>query len=127
MKKQSLLITVTLFLTSLTGYGQDNAFITVWRVGQDSVGDGDLTITIPTTGDGYNYTVDWGDEGVESGFTANAAHRYDAPGKYTIKIYGDFPGIFFNNSSSSDKEKIQTITQWGDIGWQSMAGAFYGM
>ena len=34
-----------------------SGFITTWEVTAD-----DLSITIPTEGGGYDYTVDWGDE-----------------------------------------------------------------
>ncbi len=133
MKKQFQFILVTLFLTSLTAYGQDNAFITTWRVGQDSVGDGDLTVTIPTRNldDNndtivYDYTVDWGDGTIEHNQAGDAEHTYTSAGEKTISITGNFPKIYFNNNDTGDKDKIQAVKQWGDIQWTSMLGAFYG-
>lgn len=100
-----------------------NAFITTWETTQANE-----TITIPTTGGGYNYTVNWGDGGLGLDnpvvYTGNAGHSYATPGTYTIEITGDFPRIYFNNSG--DKENIQSIDQWGDILWESMEGAFLG-
>ena len=95
------------------------SFITTWQVTA-----GDLKVTIPTLGNGYDYTVDWGDGVVQTAQTGNAAHTYDEAGLYTISITGDFPRIYFNNGG--DKEKIQSIQQWGDIQWQSMENAFAG-
>ncbi|MEP5374248.1 MAG: BspA family leucine-rich repeat surface protein, partial [Hyphomicrobiales bacterium] len=101
-----------------------NPFTTTWAVGNEDYGDGDLTVTIPTTGSGYNYIVDWGDGNVEPGFTANAEHTYSTANEYTVKIYGDFPRIYFNDGG--DKDKITAVTHWGDIEWESMERAFYG-
>ncbi|WP_234567720.1 BspA family leucine-rich repeat surface protein [Rhodohalobacter sp. 614A] len=94
-------------------------FITTWEVTS-----GDLDITIPTTGSGYNYDVDWGDGNSNAGQTGDATHTYASAGTYTVEISGDFPRIYFNNTG--DKEKIMTIEQWGDVEWSSMKGAFFG-
>ncbi|MEO9510874.1 MAG: BspA family leucine-rich repeat surface protein [Flavobacteriaceae bacterium] len=99
-------------------------FVTTWQVGTNGYGDGDLTVTIPTTGSGYDYIVDWGDGNVEPGFTANAGHTYSTANEYTVKIYWDFPWIIFQNGG--DKDKITAVTQWGDIQWQSMVNTFWG-
>ncbi|TVZ14963.1 BspA family leucine-rich repeat surface protein [Maribacter sp. MAR_2009_72] len=97
-----------------------NAFVTTWQTTT-----ADESITIPTfPGETYNYSVDWGDGIIESGFTGNAAHTYATPGTYSVSIVGVFPQIFFNNTG--DVQKILTIEQWGDIAWFSMDRAFYG-
>jgi uncharacterized protein (TIGR02145 family) len=98
----------------------EGAFLTTWQTTTASE-----LITIPTTGTGYNYTVDWGDGTVETGFTGEASHTYAAAGTYTISIIGDFPRIYFNGGiEGQDKDKILTIEQWGDIEWSSMYRAF---
>ncbi len=94
-------------------------FITTWQTTTANE-----TIAIPTNGSGYNYSIDWGDGTIETGFNGNATHEYTSAGTYTVKITGDFPRIYFNNSG--DKGKIRTIEQWGTISWSSMASAFYG-
>ncbi len=99
-----------------TGFAQ-NEFITTWETTT-----ADESITIPTTGSGYNYTVDWGDGTIETGFTGNATHEYAVADIYTVKITGDFPRIYFNNNADSDK--ILTVEQWGNIAWTSMENAF---
>ena len=94
-----------------------NEFITTWRTTTANE-----TITIPTTGTGYNYSVDWGDGTTETGFTGNASHAYSSAGDYVVKITGNFPRIYFNNNADSDK--IISIDQWGDIAWTSFESAF---
>ncbi len=94
-------------------------FITTWKTTASNE-----TITIPTTGGGYNYSVDWGDGTSISGYNGNASHTYATAGTYTVSISGDFPRIYFNNSG--DRLKIQSIEQWGNIQWSSMNSAFMG-
>ncbi|MGB0524502.1 MAG: BspA family leucine-rich repeat surface protein [Flammeovirgaceae bacterium] len=96
-----------------------NEFITTWRTTTASE-----LITVPTTGTGYHYDIDWGDGTIETGLTGSASHTYTSAGTYTVKISGDFPRIYFNNSGS--RTRIQTIEQWGNIAWTSMAKAFKG-
>ncbi len=99
---------------------EDRAFITTWKTTLPSE-----MITIPTTGNGYNYTVNWGD-GMDDTmtYTGDATHTYATADTYTVMITGTFPRIYFNNLG--DKTKIQTVKQWGSGAWSSMAGAFYG-
>ena len=99
--------------------GSTANFITTWRTTT-----ADESITIPTTGTGYNYTVHWGDGTSESGKTGDATHTYTSAGDYTVSIGGVFPRIYFNNRG--DTTKILDVTQWGDIAWTSMENAFYG-
>ncbi|WP_348704105.1 BspA family leucine-rich repeat surface protein, partial [Tenacibaculum sp. 190524A02b] len=82
------------------------------------------TITIPTTGDGYDYVVDWGDGEANKGYTGNASHSYSTANTYTVKIYGDFPRIYFSGAASASK--IVQIDQWGANEWSSMEEAFKG-
>ncbi len=90
----------------------------------------DELITIPITGTGYNFKVDWGETPgatPETFITGGSTpmHTYKIVGKYDIKIWGHFPRISFNNTAT-DKDKIIAITQWGAIKWNSMDGAFWG-
>jgi len=115
MKKITLMC---FLLISFIGYSQ-NEFITTWETTTASE-----SITIPTTGAGYNYTVDWGDATTPTNETGNATHIYTTAGIYTVKIMGTFPRIYFN--FTGDKDKIKSIEQWGNNVWTSMASAFYG-
>ncbi len=99
------------------------------------------TFTIPTTGSGYSYRVNWGlnsnnnltnfvgQGNLPSGnnYTGNATSPPYNAGTYTIQIgdYGNtFPRIYFNNTG--DKAKMRNITSWGEIPWTSFDKAFYG-
>jgi gliding motility-associated-like protein len=104
-------------------YGGTTPFITTWKT--DNLGaSNNNEITIPTIGLGYNYTVDWGDGTPPENWTGNATHTYASPDVYEVKITGDFPRIYFNNTG--DKEKIISINQWGNNLWTSMNSAFRG-
>lgn len=114
---------VVLFATGLV-WGQ-NDFVTTWKT--DNAGtSGSTEITIPTTGSGYNYDVDWDNDGTfdEFGLTGNVTHDFGTAGTYTIRIAGDFPRIYFNNGG--DKDKIVDVSNWGDIQWSNFNSAFRG-
>ncbi|MEM1119668.1 MAG: BspA family leucine-rich repeat surface protein [Bacteroidota bacterium] len=100
-------------------------FITTWKT--DNLGTSDSTsITIPTFGEGYNYEIDWENDGIydTTGVTGSITHDYGVADTFTVAIRGDFPRIYFNNNG--DRRKILTIEQWGDIQWESMSRAFSG-
>ncbi len=97
-------------------------FVTTWETTTANE-----SITIPTTGSGYNYTVNWGDMSAEQTFTGDATHEYATPGTHTVSITGEFPRIYFNSiSSAPNSNKIRTIVAWGNIAWTSMNNAFRG-
>ncbi|MDW3195765.1 MAG: BspA family leucine-rich repeat surface protein [Cytophagales bacterium] len=111
----------TLSATNLGG--STTPFITTWKT--DNAGDSnDDQITIPTTGTGYDYTVDWGDGSSDNNVTGDITHTYATAGTYTVSITGDFPRIYFNNAG--DKSKLLTVEQWGDNPWSSFENAFRG-
>ena len=100
-------------------------FITTWKT--DNPGTSSTTsITIPTTSGGYNYDVDWDNDGVfdELGVTGSVTHDFLSAGNYIVQIRGNFPRVFFNNGG--DKEKLLSVDEWGDGKWTSMEKAFYG-
>ena len=94
-------------------------FITSWITQASS-----LTITIPTTGTGYDYDVDWGDGTDSQNHNGDAVHSYDSPGTYQVKILGEFPRIYFNNTGNI--ANLISVDQWGAVEWESMERAFYG-
>ncbi|MEZ4950369.1 MAG: hypothetical protein R2784_13425 [Saprospiraceae bacterium] len=83
------------------------------------------TITIPTTGGGYNYDIDWENDGVydEFGVTGSITHNYGAGGTYQVAI-GLFPRIYFN--FTGDRQRSYLLIEWGGIEWASMNNAFSG-
>lgn len=109
-----------------------SSFVTTWKT--DNAGTSPATsITIPTTGTGYNYSVVWEETGNTSNFgvagpfnDSNAPHTIDfgSSGTYTASIIGDFPRIFFINGG--DKAKLLTIEEWGPNQWASMDESFHG-
>lgn len=104
-------------------------FITTWKT--DNPGSSENNqITIPTLeGEVYDYTVDWGDGTSNTGVTGDITHTYAASGTYQVSISGDFPAIYFGTSFLpvvTDKQKILSVDQWGDIEWKVMTSAFEG-
>ncbi len=109
-------------------------FITIWKTDNNGTSNNNQ-ITIPTLGDGYNYSVDWGDGTSSQNVTTDITHTYSSIGTYIVKISGDFPRIVFGKNSTwdgknatdyNDNLKLLSITQWGKIKWKSMNQAFAG-
>ncbi len=96
-------------------------FITTWQT--TTAGE---TITIPTTGGGYSYNVNWGDGLTDlTTYTGNASHTYTTANTYTVTITGTFNRIYFN--ATGDKDKILSVEQWGtNQVWTNMSRAFDG-
>ncbi len=118
-------ILILLLLSLNCAAAPEDHFVTTWKT--DNPGDSnDSSITIPTNGTGYSYSVDWDNDGVvdQMGITGDITHDFGTPGTYTIRIFGDFPRIYFNNGG--DKEKIISIDQWGTNPWAQMSSAFSG-
>ncbi len=82
--------------------------------------------TLPTAWWGYNYNVDWNNDGVadQTWLTTSVTRTFATAGIYKIRISGVFPRIYFNNGW--DKLKILSVDQWGTGIWTSMQWAFYG-
>lgn len=113
------------FLAATVVYAQQ-PFITTWKTDNPGFIPSTTSITIPTTGSGYNYEVDWDNDGTydQSGIVGNVTHDFGVEGTYTIRIRGDFPRIYFNGTG--DRQKLLSIGQWGDLSWTSMESAFKG-
>lgn len=104
----------------------EKEFVSTWTVGDVSIGDGDLTITLPLrSGYNYNFVVDWGDGtsgNVSSDSDPEATHVYASPGTYTVKLSGVAEAFYFN--CAGDYQKIQTVDNLGQLGWKSLERAF---
>ena len=123
---------MAVFLT-LYAQAQTRPFITTWQTSAANE-----SITIPTAGDGYNYTVNWGDNSTDNNTytgaeaAAAATHEYATSGTYTVTISGAFPRIRFSQlinsrlTSTLATGQIRTVEQWGDQAWTSMESAFAG-
>ena len=100
----------------VTPISESDYFITTWKTETENE-----QITIPTKGEGYNYTIDWGDGTSDNNVIGDKSHIYNNVGTHIIKIIGDFPRIKFTYPNS---KKIFSIEQWGSIKWKSMNYAF---
>ncbi|MHA7109002.1 BspA family leucine-rich repeat surface protein, partial [Sunxiuqinia elliptica] len=130
---------------------EEGKFITTWQTTTANE-----SITIPLTGAGYDFYVDWGitkdedGDGIPDGTIPVITHHTDADlatnppsftyptaGTYTIKVTGgidaDSDGLSDGTgfpriyfNNQGDKDKILSIDQWGEIKWTSMMSAFRG-
>lgn len=85
-----------------------------------------VQFTLPLlAGQAYKCYIDWGDATVTTQTTSvSPTHTYAGTGTYTVKVYGNFPAIYFNNGG--DCLKLLDVTQWGTIIWKSFTNTFYG-
>lgn len=120
------LISYTFHLNSQLIPGSPDNFVTIWNT-LDSE-----SITILTTGTGYDYDLYWEKVGMtdSSGWLLDQSGNATISGlipnqEYRVEVFGDFPRIFFNNNPS-ERLKIMKISQWGAIEWASMKNAFRG-
>ncbi|MFV0590677.1 MAG: BspA family leucine-rich repeat surface protein [Draconibacterium sp.] len=110
---------------NVTVIENDSWFVTTWEV---QAGE---TITIPTNGAGYDFSIDWGD-GSNIEFLQGSgpfSHTYSNTSIeiFTIRISGVFPRIWFNGGAEGQQiGKILSVEQWGAIQWTSMESAFEG-
>ena len=110
------------FVPSTTGVAQTE-FIMLVKTDNTGTSANDQ-FTIPTTGTGYNYDVDWGDGTTSSGLTGSTTHTFPSAGNYVVKISGAFPTMYFNNGG--DKLKLLEVQNWGNIAWSSFNSSFQG-
>ena len=111
---------VVTYTTTITVAGP-LPFVTTW---QTTTANESITIYINPDITGYNYTIDWGDETVQTGLTTDGMHTYTDAGTYEVSISGDFPAIYQYFNLNNNTEKLLTIESWGDIEWKSMENAF---
>ena len=128
IKNTSLLLLAALLSLHTQAQNASDNFITTWKTKTANE-----SITIPTIGSGYNYTVNWGDGSSDANVTGNATHTYADAGIHTITISGTFPSIKLSTvnivgglNRSAAARQIRTVEQWGTIAWTSMRSAFAG-
>ena len=78
--------------------------------------EGDFTLPIPVG----TYEVDWGDGTRDS----ESSHAYSSAGEYTVRVWGSFPSISFNNLG--DIDSVKGILNLGLTGYGTFEGAFEG-
>ena len=117
---------------------ESEPFKTIWQTDNEG-SSADYQITIPGIGD--NYQIQWkqvvqaqgGWQEVEGGHTGSETAEgeytitFPEPGTYEVSISGGLSRIHFGMygwEGGGDEQKILDVTQWGNIMWTSMAGAF---
>ena len=121
----SVLVAPTLYSPEAAADAINNTDF-VFTIDTRKPGSPNTQFVIPTSGPGYNYTVDCNNDGVTevSGQTASYTCNYATPGIYTIRIGGAFPWFIVNGRG--DRLKLLSIDQWGTNKWKNMRSAFAG-
>ncbi|MFA8300337.1 MAG: BspA family leucine-rich repeat surface protein, partial [Hyphomicrobiales bacterium] len=113
------------------------SFITVWKTDNlsgkpESKESNATSITIPTNSDfTYNYDIDFGNDGdfEVKGVTGDYTHDFGEAGTYTIRIRGEFPGLYFFYNDFEDPKKdiykLMDVKQWGNISFKTFESAFF--
>jgi len=99
-------------------------FATTWQT------DASTNVTIPLTGSGYDFSINWGDGTIETktGSPGNITHTYATAGVKTVSITPNittgFPRIYVNNFGN--RNLLKTVESWGDGIWgTSVEKSFY--
>lgn len=83
------------------------------------------TITLPLQGT-VNVTVNWGDGNEEAyTFADNYSHTYSEDGTYTVTVSGTLSQFGNGWFGYSNPEKLIRVTNFGELGLESLYGAFY--
>ena len=106
-------------------------FVTIWNTRGSGISDSNQ-IKIDTLGDGYDYSINWGDGHSDHNVKGDITHTYATAGIYTVEITGDFPHFYLEAVGvysspkvfKSDNYKLLSVKQWGDIEWRSMHSSF---
>lgn len=108
---------------------ENKPFITVWKTDLSGVSNNN-EIYIPAFGE---YSYSWEEVGNSSNNGSGSTvgpHILSFPhaGTYRLKItpIGENPFHHIEFNYDSDRMKLQTIEQWGDIEWSSFENAFFG-
>ena len=101
-----------------------NAFITTWDT---SLGDG-TTVTLALDGS-VDATIDWGDDTEPNVVTTPGPHVHDygSDGIYTVSVTGSVTAYNSgdNGGVTSERKKLISVDNWGQMGFTSMKYAFY--
>ncbi len=119
----STCILFTLLLAQVALAAPADDFVTTWKTDEPGISNS-TSIVVPMLGGPYS--VDWNNDGIfdQFGITDAVTHDFGVAGTYTIRIFGSYRSIYFNNSG--DEEKILSLDQWGTGSWTDMEGAFNG-
>ena len=101
------------------------AFVTTWDT---SLGSG-TTVTLALAGT-VNATIDWGDGSAAEHVTTPGPHVHDygVDGTYTVRVTGSVTAYNSGNNggaTSSERAKLISVDNWGQLGFTSMRYAFY--
>jgi surface protein len=101
-----------------------DAFVTTWDT---SLGDG-TTVTLALAGN-VDATIDWGDGNITVVSAAGPhTHDFGTDGVYRVSVTGSATAYnsFASGGPESERVKLVAVESWGELGFISMARAFFG-
>ncbi len=109
-------------IANLTVTAQDTSMKLVFDT---SLSDG-TTVTLPLQGS-VNVQIDWGDGSCIEAVTTSGdkSHTFSSEGTYTVKIYGSLTQFGKGSSTYTNIEKLVEVTSFGNLGLESLSGAFF--
>lgn len=81
------------------------------------------TLILPLTGT-VDAMVDWGDGKTEAVTAVNPQHVYEQAGEYYVTVTGSVTALG-NRLTKTSQSAIVRVVQWGQLGLESLAEAFY--
>ena len=116
--------TVTMGSDKVVTVEFESAFITTWDT---SLGAG-TTVTLAL--DGSVAAIDWGDDSGPEHVTTTGpyVHDYGVDGIYTVSVTGSAIAYdsYSNGGIESERAKLVSVDNWGQMGFTIMLYAFYG-
>jgi len=97
-------------------------FVTTWNT---NLGTG-TTVTLALAGT-VDATIDWGDDTITTVTTPGPhVHDYSVDGIYTVSVTGSVTAYnsYPNGGAASEREKLTSVDNWGQLGFTSMYHAF---
>lgn len=121
----------TKFSINVNQFCTSDAMVMVVKVGEET----ENTVMLPFHDqDGsnklanINCLVDWGNGKMQRVFFARPTHKYDNPGTYEIRIYGEVESFASNQmelgTNDAYKRCFIAVKNWGNIGLRSLKYAF---
>ncbi len=107
----------------------NGAFVTTWNTSldNDEPGGGTTMVTLGLAGF-VNVAIDWGDGSDLEYVTTPGPHVHDygVDGTYTVSVTGSVTAYnsFGNGGAASERAKLISVDNWGQLGFTSMYSAF---
>jgi len=109
---------------SVSVIAESDMFTSTWSAAYTN---GQISLPIVSNGN-YNFNVNWGDNTADTiidWYAPEKNHTFTTAGSsHTVTITGTIDGWSFKNTGGGDSNKIDTISNWGPLGFGNTDGQF---